>query len=232
MELSIPKSELQEYVRRQANYMFPDKVDLKGKEVSIAFDEALQRLEYCFKHITFPTYCDESGQTHFSHYHADQYAQFLAYFAHSLWRDSQNRPACDKLLYLNRSLNSIFISYKCKIPDIYFLGHPIGTVIGNADYSDFLVVFQNVTINTAGDENQLLPKIGKGVFLGAGAKIIGDKPIGDGVSIGVDAFVYNQAIPDNKVVVRNADGCIEINDRKHSSCFAQNYFNVDVEKYC
>ena len=104
--------------------------------------------------------------------------------------------------------------------------------MGNADYSDFLVLFQNVTINTAGDERQLLPKIGKGVFLGAGAKIIGDKPIGDGVSIGVDALVYNQAIPDNKVVIRNADGCIEINDRKHSSCFAQNYFNVDVEKYC
>ncbi len=230
MELSIPKSELQEYVRRQANYMFPDNVDLTGKEVSIAFDEALERLEYCFQHITFPAYCDADGQTHFSHYHADQYTQFIAYFANSLWSRFQMKSECDKLLYLNRSLHSIFISYKCKIPKIYFLGHPVGTIMGNADYDDFLVVFQNVTINTAGDGEHLLPKLGKGLFLGAGAKIIGDKPIGNGVSIGVDALVHNQEIPDNKVVIRNADGCIEINDRKHSTCFAQNYFNVDIEK--
>ncbi len=228
MELSIPRIELQEYVRRQANYMFPDNYDLAGDDITRAFDDALQRLEYCFRHITFPAYCDDMGQTHFSHYHADQYTQFLAYFAHSLWRESQNKPACDKLLYLNRSLHSIFISYKCKIPDIYFLGHPVGTIMGNADYSDFLVVFQNVTINTAGDGNQLLPKLGKGLFLGAGAKIIGDKPIGNGVSIGVDALVHNMEIPDNKVVIRNSNGQIEINDRKSEKCFAQNYFNVKI----
>lgn len=231
MELSIPKNRLQEYVRQQANYMFPDDYDLHGEDITRAFDDALQRLEYCFKYISFPAYCDESGQTHFSHYHADQYTQFLAYFSHSLWNISQNKPACDKLLYLNRSLHSIFISYKCKIPDIYFLGHPVGTIMGNADYSNFLVVFQNVTINTAGDGNTLLPKLGKGLFLGAGAKIIGNKPIGNGVSVGVDVLVHNTEIPDNKVVIKNSNGQVEINDRKSDKCFAQKYFNVDIMNY-
>ena len=228
MELRIPKNELQEYVRRQANYMFPDDVDLGGKEVAIAFDDALERLEYCFQHISFPAYCDANGQTHFSHYHADQYTQFIAYFANSLWSRFQYKEACDKLLYLNRSLNSIFISYKCKIPDVYFLAHPVGTILGNADYSDYLVVFQNVTVNTAGDENQLLPKLGKGLFLGAGAKIIGDKPIGNGVSIGVDALVYNQEVPDNKVVIRDATGTVLIKNRNQEKCFSQQYFNIEI----
>ena len=123
----------------------------------------------------------------------------------------------------------MFFSYKGKLPDVFFLAHPVGTILGNASYDNFLVVFQNVTINTEINElGEPAPKLGRGLFLGAGAKIIGNKIIGNRVSIGVDALVYNQEIPDDKVVIRNADGQVVISDRKKKECMAQNYFNIDV----
>lgn len=230
MVLSLSKTELKIYMKNQLLKFFPDQYMMEGKDIDIAFDLGLERLENCFKYLTFPAYCDDSGQTYFSHLHADQYAQFLYYFSNSLWETSENRPICDKLMYLNRILNNFFFSYKGKLPDIFFLGHPIGTILGNAVYHDFLVVFQNVTINTSADEEgNPAPVLGKGLFLGAGAKIIGNQPIGDRVSVSVDTVIYNQAIPDDKVAVTDKDGKVIVKERIKPNCMAQNYFRVPIK---
>ena len=76
-------------------------------------------------------------------------------------------------------------------------------ILGSADYGNFLVVFQNVMINADNDENgNAAPKLGKGLFMGAGSKIIGNRPVGDRVSIGVDAVIYNQKVENDKVVIK------------------------------
>ena len=130
---------------------------------------------------------------------------------------------CDKLIYLNKILNGFFYSYKCELPDIFFFNHPVGSIIGNAAYSDFLVVSQNVTINTgSGELGEPSPSIGKFVFLAAGAKIIGDFPIGDHVAIGVDAMVYKKRIPSNSIVYRDETG--EIIVRPYVKDIAQTFF--------
>ena len=229
MELSLKSAELKNYIKNQLDHFFPDGYRMEGKDIDIAFDLGLQRTENCFKEITFPSYSNDSGQTFFSHLHGDQYAQFLYFFSNSLWNTSQNTPICSKLIYLNRTLNNFFISYKGGLPDIFFLGHPVGAIIGNAVYNDYLVIFQNVTINTDSDENgNPAPVLGKGLFLGAGAKIIGNKPIGDRVSIGVDTVVYNQTIDSDKVVITNSEGKVVIKDRNKKECFAQNYFRTKI----
>ncbi len=229
MEISLKKDELKKYLVCQLDTFFPDGTKFAGNDVDIAFDRGLERLEYCFKDITFPAYSDDSGQTFFSHMHADQYATFLYYFSNSLWEESQNKPVCDKIMYLNRMLNNFFFSYKGKLPDHFFLGHPVGTIIGNAVYGDYLVIFQNVTVNTSSDDNgNPAPVLGKGLFLGAGAKIIGNKSIGDRVSIGVDTLVYNREIGDDKVVITDDTGKVIIKDRVKEKCFAQNYFRTVI----
>lgn len=229
MELVIAKAELKNYIRRQLGSFFPDGYDMVGKDVDAAFDLGLERLENCFSHLTFPSYCNDSGQTFFSHLHADQYAQFLYYFSNSLWGISENKVICDKLIYLNRLLNNFFFSYKGKLPDIFFLGHPVGTILGNAVYSDYLVVFQNVTVNTSQDENGApAPVLGKGLFLGAGAKIIGNKKVGDRVSVSVDTVVYDREVENDKVVLTDAEGRTVIKDRKKAECMAQNYFRDTI----
>ena len=230
MILSMQTIELKNYVSKQLDNFFPDQYKLVGQDIDSAFALAIERLENCFKYISVSSYSNNKGITYFSHLHSDQYAQFLYFFSNSLWKLSENKPICDKLIFLNRVLNNMFISYKCSLPDIFFLGHSIGSIIGNAVYSDFLVVFQNVTINTSADElGGPAPVLGKGLFLGTGAKIIGNKTIGDRVSIGVDAVVFNQMIDQDSVVIRNSLGTIEINPRKKRQCMAQNYFNVEIK---
>ena len=225
MILSLGKEDLKIYLGKQLDTFFPDGSKLVGHDINIAFELALERLENCFKDIIFPAYSNEDGQVFFSHLHADQYAQFLYFFSNSLWNLSQNKPICDKIMYLNRTLNNFFFSYKGRLPDHFFLGHPIGAIIGNALYGDHLVIFQNVTINTdTDDDGNIAPHLGNGLFLGAGATIIGNKSIGDRVSIGVNTTVYNQVIDDDKVVITDNNGNTVIRDRINKYCFAQNYF--------
>ena len=230
MELSLKRDDLKEYLKKQLDVFFPDNIQMSGKDIDSAFELGLERTEHCFKCITFPAYSNDKGDTFFSHLHADQYAQFLYFFSNSLWNISENKTICDKVLNLNRLLNGFFLSYKCKLPDYFFLGHPVGAIIGNAVYSDYLVVFQNVTVNTdRKDDGSPAPEIGKGVFLGAGAKIIGNKRIGDRVSISVDALVYDKEIPDDSVVIRKDSGETIIKKRSKDRCMAQNYFRDIID---
>lgn len=229
MRLSLGRDELFQYINRQLDYGFPDGYRLEGDDVKGCFDLALERLEYCFQYINVPAYSDNNGQTFFSHLHSDQYAHFLYYFSNTLWLKTQKKELCDKLICLNKALNGFFYSYKGILPDVFFFGHPVGSVIGNADYSNYLVIFQNVTINTAGTAEVPAPKLGKGLFCAAGAKIIGDKPIGDRVSIGVDALVYDNEVIDDSVVERNAEGECIIRPRRAEHCMAQQYFNIDID---
>ena len=228
MKLSIPKSELKSFIGRQLNIFFPDKYKFLGKDIDVAFELGLERTEWCFKHIALESHC-KNNQAVFSHLHSDQYSQFLYFFSNSLFLESQNKPICDKLILLNKTLNGMFYSYKGKLPDIFLFGHPVGTVLGNANYSNFLVVLQDVTVNTGEiDENgSPTPSIGKGVFLAAGAKIIGNKSIGDRSSIGVNTLIFNQEIPDDSISYTKNDGSLVVERRKRV-CAAQKFFNVEI----
>lgn len=222
-------SDLKKYVGKQLHLVFPDGYEFLGEDVDRAFYRALDRLEHCFSYINNSAYSDETGQTYFSHLHSDQYAQFLYFLSNTLWIESQNKHMCDKIIYLNKLLNGFFFSYKCKLPDIFFLTHPVGSIIGNADYSDFLVISQNVTINTGEDTSgKLCPKLGKGLYLAAGAKIIGTETVGDRVSVGVDAVLYNQEVENDMVVERAATGEMKIRNRRKPMCKAQQYFRVEI----
>lgn len=227
MKLSLGTTDkLTEYVGRQLDAFFPDNYRFSGSDIESAMNTALERTEFCFNHIAIPHFNDGDGVL-FSHMHADQYSQFLFFLSNSLWKQSENKPICDKLIYLNRVLHSFFYSYKCHLPDIFIFAHPVGSIIGNAEYSDFLYLSQGVTVNTmTNDQGNPLPRLGKYLFLGAGAKIIGDKTIGDRVSVGVDAVVYNREIPSDHNAIRREDGTIKIAPRKHKQCAAQNCFRV------
>ena len=236
MVCSLTRNELFDYVRIQMKHFFPDKHSFDGKDVKIAFYTALDRLENCLKTISIHGYHDANGNTAFSHLHGDQYATFLYFFGNSLWLQSQNTPVCDKLMQLNRILHSLFISYKCQLPEYFFLDHPIGTVLGNATYNNFLVVLQNVTVNTPSnvadhplksEDGRSLPVLGKGLFLGAGSMVLGSQTIGDRVSLGAGARIHEQAIPDDSVVVPDIHG-IRICPRRKAVCKAQECFNVPI----
>lgn len=228
MECSLARNELHYFVSKQLERFFPDKYKFMGTDVNKAMDLALERLEFCFKHIMVTGY-NKNNAPYFYHLHSDQYSQFLYYLSNSLWKLSENKALCDKLILLNRTLHSVWFSYKGGLPDIFLLMHPVGSVIGNAAYSDFLVVLQNVTINTGEDASgNKAPFLGKGLFLSAGAKIIGSQTIGDRVTIGVDTCVYKREIASDCLVYKDEQGIMRIKKRKQEENNAQFFFNVPI----
>ena len=66
--------------------------------------------------------------------------------------------------------------------------HPNGVVIHeDAVIGDDCMIMQQVTIGMIGDGE--VPTLGNGVYVGAGAKIIGKVHVGDGARVGANAVV-------------------------------------------
>lgn len=74
-----------------------------------------------------------------------------------------------------------------------------------AQIEEGCTIFQQVTIgsNTLPDSKKLgAPKIGKNVYIGAGAKIIGSIKVGDNVRVGANCVVVED-VPNNSTIVMN-----------------------------
>lgn len=222
MVLSITRQELFEYVSRQMNTYFPDKCTLGGDKR--AFDLALERLEYCFKHISVKNY-NKNGQVNFYHLHMDQYSTFLYYYANSIWKLGGEKVLADKLILLNRALSGMWCSYTNNLPDIFCFVHPVGTVLGNANYSDYLVVLQNVTVNTMEDDkgNRVLD-IGKGCYLSAGATIIKNSTIGDWCTVGENTTLHDTPLSDGQLAYTDKDGRLNIKRYDNSNWLSQYFY--------
>ena len=65
---------------------------------------------------------------------------------------------------------------------------------------DNFIVFQNVTVGHLRGQGGRPPKIGNNVFLGAGAKVLGDLCIGNNVVVGANSLVMND-VEDNCTVI-------------------------------
>lgn len=83
-----------------------------------------------------------------------------------------------------------------------FIDHGTGVVIGEtAVVGDNVSILQGVTLGGTGKETgDRHPKIGSGVLLSAGAKVLGNIRIGDGAKVGAGSVVLD-AVPPHKTVV-------------------------------
>ena len=78
---------------------------------------------------------------------------------------------------------------------------PTGLVIGEtAVVGDNVSILQSVTLGGTGkDEGDRHPKIGNGVLISAGAKILGNVEIGAGAKIGAGSVVLSDVPPHTSV---------------------------------
>ncbi|WP_187774320.1 serine O-acetyltransferase [Lolliginicoccus suaedae] len=92
----------------------------------------------------------------------------------------------------------------CRIGPGLMMQHPNGIVIsGRAIIGAGATILQQVTVGEAiGSDGAAprAPRIGDGVLLGAGCKVLGGVEVGDGAAVGANAVVL-QAVPAGAVAV-------------------------------
>lgn len=197
-QLSLQGDNLAGYVARQLNLMFPDEETVSSDEIQTVLPKCLERLEYCFSHIRRKYYFD-GNEVFFNHRHADHYAAFLYLLAHTSYEHSGESHLCEKLFLLNKALHALDLFYSVKLPDVFLFIHPVGTVLGNATYGNYLLVYQNVSVGSTEDGSY--PVLGEGIVLFSKSAVIGGCSIGNNVIFGADSFVLNTYIQECHTVV-------------------------------
>jgi serine O-acetyltransferase len=104
--------------------------------------------------------------------------------------------------YLTRFLTGIEIHPGARLGKGLFIDHGMGVVIGEtAIVGDDALIYQGVTLGGTGKElGKRHPTLGKGVVVGAGAKVLGNIEIGDNVRIGAGSVVL-RSVPSDCTVV-------------------------------
>jgi len=200
IQYSITSEELFKYTCHQINSLYKDGDYISFEMLYRYSVDTLDRLAYCFKHIKKPYYF-ENNINLFNHLHGDHYAMFLYLLSNTIWEVDKNEQLASKIFLLNKMLHGIDAFYQIKLPEIFFFIHPVGTVLGNAKYSNYLVVYQNCSI---GANEKLNYPIFKGsTLLFSKSSIIGDCTIGSNTIFGANSFILDTNISDNSVVVNS-----------------------------
>jgi serine O-acetyltransferase len=117
-------------------------------------------------------------------------------FAHWLWGVGLNWLA-RLVSHGSRWLTGIEIHPGATIGRRFFIDHGMGVVIGEtAEIGDDCTLYHGVTLGgTSWNKGKRHPTLGKGVVVGAGAKILGPITVGDGARIGSNAVVVKDVPP-------------------------------------
>jgi serine O-acetyltransferase len=124
------------------------------------------------------------------------HALILHRLAHRLWQ-AQWRWLARFVSHLGRLLTGIEIHPGATIGRRVFIDHGMGVVIGEtAEIGDDCTLYQGVTLGgTSLTPGKRHPTLGKGVVIGAGAKVLGPFTVGAGAKVGSNAVVVKEVPP-------------------------------------
>ncbi len=196
MRLSMTQENLVVYVATQVDKFFPDG-NISRAPLNQNVNETLERVENCFNHIKVKNY-HNGHEVLFNHLHSDQYATFLYFLSNTIWQKTSDAQLASKFYLLNKVLHSIELFYEIMLPDIFLLAHPVGSILGHANYSDYLVVFQHCTVGTNIEFKH--PTLDKGIVLFGGSTILGDSHIGSNTWIQIGTRIMDKDVPNNQIV--------------------------------
>jgi serine O-acetyltransferase len=103
-----------------------------------------------------------------------------------------------KFFLINKIINGVDLFYEVKLPKIFLFSHPHSAIIGRANYSDYTMFSQGVTI---GRKRSHYPYFGDGIVFYSGSKVIGKCRVGKNVIFAPGSIVIDTNIPDNSVVI-------------------------------
>lgn len=147
-----------------------------------------------------------------------QYSIFLYFLSNELYKADKVEKA-SWIYYLNKALNSVELFYAINLPPHFCAEHPLGSIMGRADYGDYFFFYQGCTVGGNPKNGKIVyPKIGENVMMFSNSKIIGDCCIGNNVIISANTYVKDKDIPDysivygqypNEIIKRNQKETIE-----------------------
>ena len=122
-------------------------------------------------------------------------------FSHALWKAGL-RWLARFVSHWARFFTGIEIHPGAQIGRRVFIDHGMGVVIGEtAEIGDDCTLYHGVTLGgVSWDKGKRHPTLGKGVVVGAGAKILGPFVVGDGAKVGSNSVVV-KAVPAGATVV-------------------------------
>jgi len=204
---SINNESLFELLCKQLNNFFFIENDelLILKELQQA---VLERLAKCIGKVD-NKYFKKDGEAFFSPYHSGQYLMFLYFYSNEIAKRGHSELQ-DKVYYLNKILHSVDIYGEIALPDVFFLEHPLGTVLGRAKYGNNFFAMQGCTV---GGNKGCYPVIGENVKMYSNSKILGKSNIGNNVLISANCYIKDVDIPDNVTVFGQSPNLIIKNNK-------------------
>jgi serine O-acetyltransferase len=198
------------YIRnRNANSFGQSLAQIQENLVSqVAFFGKLTRLEksliyrYILEAITktneTQSLVTSTHQT-FDHLNTHYSTSMLYWLGNTIYSNEKNEALsiCEKLYLLNRTINAVDLYYKIEMPNHFLVSHGLGTVFSKSRYSDFLVVFHNVTI---GVKDTVYPVLGERVVVYPNTTIVGACTIGSDTVLGTGLTLVDTDIPNNSIV--------------------------------
>lgn len=196
---SLDLAGLCQLASHQANNLFPDGQPLLADGLRDSARQAMARLEHCFSQIDNKYFFDGTHAV-FDHLHGDQYAMWLYWLSNQLHRDGAPTTWCKKLFLLNKSLHGCDIFYEVALPSVFLLVHPLGTVLGRAEYNDHLLVYQRCGV---GSNHGIYPRLGRHLSLRPGSAVLGRCVIGDNVTVAAESLVLDRDVGADTTYIGN-----------------------------
>lgn len=98
-------------------------------------------------------------------------------------------------------MHSVDWFYAISLPEHFCAEHPVGSVLGRAEYGDNFFIYQGATVGGNRKNGTLsYPYIGKNVVAYANSTILGSARIGDNVIISANTYIKSETIPSNCIV--------------------------------
>ncbi len=143
----------------------------------------------------------DGKDVHFIPYMSVQWMNFLYRVSHEIYKKKGGCSTADQVYYLNKIMHSNDWFYAINLPIHFHCEHPLGSVLGKADYGDYFFVYQGTTVGGNRSKGVLsYPKIGENVILFANAVVLGNTVIGDNVVVSAGTQIINDTVPDNSIV--------------------------------
>jgi serine O-acetyltransferase len=149
--------------------------------------------------------------------------------SHALW-GAKLRWLARFTSHVARFLTGIEIHPGATIGRRVFIDHGMGVVIGEtAEIGDDCTLYHGVTLGgVSWNKGKRHPTLGKGVVVGAGAKILGPFTVGDGAKVGSNSVVV-KAVPDGATVVGIPARLVESDGRGQSARMAFDAYAVSAD---